>query len=249
MIKTGLNPVYNDQTEILIVGTFPSEKSLQAQQYYNNPRNKLWEIMSALLNVVELPSYQYKKKLETLFKYNIGLWDTVNTCEREGSLDKNIKNPIFNDFSRFNNLKIIVCNGGDSFKYASHCKISSTTTVKKVISSSPAAAIAFEKKFENWLNAIKGDTIQKHIPFKKKPDRSKKMSDNVTINKHIQDMLNKKGLDEVSAVEAAKWLDEVGILNDSTSRPGLPLRKRLRDGKIRNAEHRNGRFWFIHRMK
>jgi hypothetical protein len=72
------------------------------------------------------------------------------------------------------------------------------------------------------------------------------------INFYIQARLRRQGLDEVPAIEAATWLDEAGLLKDSGSRPGLPLRKLLRTGRIRGAiqrpETRYGR-WYIGRSE
>ena len=71
------------------------------------------------------------------------------------------------------------------------------------------------------------------------------------IIKKIDEYLEKNNLKEVKAVEAAEYLDKIGVLKDSKSRPGLPLRELLRDGLIPSAEYRikpgNKRgFWFIH---
>lgn len=71
------------------------------------------------------------------------------------------------------------------------------------------------------------------------------------IIKKIDEYLEKNNLNEVKAVEAAEYLDKIGVLKDSKSRPGLPLRELLRDGLIPSAEYRikpgNKRgFWFIH---
>lgn len=74
------------------------------------------------------------------------------------------------------------------------------------------------------------------------------MPDPEGIAAFLQRRLHQSGLDEVTAVEAAVWLDDAGVLKDSRTRPGLPLRELLRAGKIRHAEQRppfpNGR-WYI----
>ncbi len=72
------------------------------------------------------------------------------------------------------------------------------------------------------------------------------------VSRFIQDALRRRRLDEVTAVEAASWLDANGVLNDSASRPGLPLRNLLRARRIHGAEQRPatsyGR-WFIARSR
>ena len=81
------------------------------------------------------------------------------------------------------------------------------------------------------------------------PDRAIARVDD--INPCLQSRLRGQRRDEVSAVEAASWLDEAGVLKDSSSRPGLPLRKLLRAGRIQGAEQRppasHGR-WYIRRV-
>jgi hypothetical protein len=70
------------------------------------------------------------------------------------------------------------------------------------------------------------------------------------INAFLQDQLRKRARKEVTAVEAADWLDAAGLLNDSPHRPGLPLRNLLRAGLIEAAEQRPPRSygrWFIKR--
>lgn len=68
------------------------------------------------------------------------------------------------------------------------------------------------------------------------------------INDFLQENLRRKGLYEVSAVEAARWLNQAGLLRDSLSRPGLPLRKLLRDGKIVGQRQEPNKRWFIDRV-
>lgn len=75
------------------------------------------------------------------------------------------------------------------------------------------------------------------------------MSKHEIINAFIQDRLCHLGLNEVSAVDAAKWLDEAGVLRDSSIRPGLPLRKYLRKGVIVGSSQEGGRFWRIRLAK
>ncbi|MDF1543942.1 MAG: DNA-deoxyinosine glycosylase [bacterium] len=153
MIESGLNPIYDEKTAILIVGTFPSQKSLQSCEYYGNRLNHFWRILSAITGR-DLDQICYKKRIETLLSKKIGLWDTIKKCEREGSLDKKIKSPTFNSFTRFSGLRLIVCNGNDAYRYSSECRVSNSVTVRKVISSSPAAAVRIEKKISLWKSAL-----------------------------------------------------------------------------------------------
>lgn len=96
MIENILPPVVDGQTKVLIVGSMPGVQSLEKQQYYGNPRNHFWGIISELTE--EIVPEQYGERLALVKKHRIGLWDVIRECERVGSLDSNIKNEIPNDF-------------------------------------------------------------------------------------------------------------------------------------------------------
>ena len=74
------------------------------------------------------------------------------------------------------------------------------------------------------------------------------MPDINRIGAFIQKMLTQLGMSEVPAVEAARWLDEHNILRDSRNRPGMPLRRLLRDGRILGQRQVKGRWWYIDRI-
>ncbi len=98
---TGFAPIAEDDAVILILGSMPSQKSLEAQQYYAHPRNSFWYIISELFGGNKDQGYSKRKAL--LLHNKIALWDVLNSCQRKGSLDSSIKNGsiIVNDFNRF----------------------------------------------------------------------------------------------------------------------------------------------------
>ena len=98
-MKKAFLPIADNHSTILILGTMPGEKSLQLQEYYGNRGNQFWRIMFSIFNK-EL-SHDYNDKIALLKKHNIALWDVLQFCEREGSLDSNIKNEVPNDFIKF----------------------------------------------------------------------------------------------------------------------------------------------------
>ncbi|ATP42107.1 DNA-deoxyinosine glycosylase [Solibacillus sp. R5-41] len=116
-IENVLPPIVNQQTKILIVGSMPSQQSLEKQQYYGNPRNHFWPIIGEILKVV-IPK-DYDQRIQLLCKHHIGLWDSIQSCERKGSLDATIKNEIPNNFellfSQYPQIELILFNGGKSF--------------------------------------------------------------------------------------------------------------------------------------
>jgi len=86
MRKTGLPLVVDENTEILILGTLPSDASLAAGQYYANPRNDFWGLIGAALNQ-NFGGLPYEDKIAILKTHHIGLWDAYHTCRRPGSMD------------------------------------------------------------------------------------------------------------------------------------------------------------------
>ncbi|HWJ95305.1 MAG TPA: DNA-deoxyinosine glycosylase, partial [Telluria sp.] len=66
-------PVVDGRTRLLVLGSLPGEKSLQAQQYYANPRNQFWALMSAILGA-DLVTLDYPARLEALLHHGVGLW-------------------------------------------------------------------------------------------------------------------------------------------------------------------------------
>ena len=83
-------PIIDAQSEILILGSIPGVKSLEKQQYYGHPQNKFWKIIFELLN--EEFTDDYTQRIATISKHHIALWDVIDSCERKGSLDSEIRN-------------------------------------------------------------------------------------------------------------------------------------------------------------
>ena len=88
--RRGLAPVIDADARVLILGSFPSEASLAARQYYAHPRNHFWPILGTVLNepLVELP---YADRLSRIRAHRLAIWDTIVACERAGSLDAAIR--------------------------------------------------------------------------------------------------------------------------------------------------------------
>ncbi|MGE5694358.1 MAG: DNA-deoxyinosine glycosylase [Candidatus Sericytochromatia bacterium] len=99
-MPTGLPPVVDSRTRVLVLGSMPGEVSLAKHQYYGHPRNAFWRIMSDLIGFDASASYPCR--LEALLSAGIGLWDVLRYCERTGSLDSWIARETMevNDFDR-----------------------------------------------------------------------------------------------------------------------------------------------------
>ncbi|MGD0727972.1 MAG: DNA-deoxyinosine glycosylase [Spirochaetia bacterium] len=86
----GMPPIGSAQSRVLILGSFPSAISLEKGQYYGNGNNHFWDIMGLLLG--EPFPEEYQARLALLVRYRIAVWDVLASCERPGSLDKDISN-------------------------------------------------------------------------------------------------------------------------------------------------------------
>lgn len=156
--KTSFDPISNTETRILILGTLPSEISLEIGEYYAHPRNRFWKIISTITNNDLPPTYFDKKDL--LLKSKIGIWDVVHKANRKGSLDSAIQAEEPNDLDNFTanhkNLRLIAFNGTKSealfdkyFDRGNHLKYISLP------SSSPAnAGIDFDNICKLWRQIL-----------------------------------------------------------------------------------------------
>ncbi|WP_292010669.1 DNA-deoxyinosine glycosylase [Chryseobacterium sp.] len=150
-------PLIDSASEILILGSIPGVKSLEMQQYYAHPQNKFWRIISQLFN--EEFTEVYSERIQLLKKYHIALWDVIDSCERKGSLDSEIRNEEANQIGElleeYPNIKAIFCNGGKSYKNLQ--KILGKDFKLPVIllpSTSPLHTVSLEKKLEAWMRIL-----------------------------------------------------------------------------------------------
>ncbi|SMP21298.1 DNA-deoxyinosine glycosylase [Chryseobacterium profundimaris] len=150
-------PIIDDHSEIIILGSIPGVRSLQKQQYYGHPQNKFWKIIFELLN--EEFTEDYDQRIQILKKHHIALWDVIDSCERKGSLDSEIKNEEANQIEEllenYPNIQAIFCNGGKSYKnlqkiLGKNYKI----PVFLLPSTSPLHTVSFEKKLEEWKRIL-----------------------------------------------------------------------------------------------
>lgn len=156
--QVSFSPVIGNNTRLVILGSFPGVASLQAQQYYAYPRNQFWPIVGALLGEPDLIAYGYEDKLAFILANGVGLWDVYKACERQGSLDSNIRKGEANDLSLLldfaPDLKVIAHNGRASAGFMSKT-LALGVEVLALPSSSPAyASMRFEEKLKHWKQAF-----------------------------------------------------------------------------------------------
>lgn len=117
-VKHPIPPVYDKNSKILILGSFPSVKSREGCFFYHHPQNRFWKTLASVLEQPVPESIEEKKTF--LLKNHIAVWDTIASCTIEGSSDSSIKHVMPNDLSiilsEAPNLQIF-CNGAASHQY------------------------------------------------------------------------------------------------------------------------------------
>jgi TDG/mug DNA glycosylase family protein len=161
-MRTGLPPVVDDATRVLVLGSMPGDLSLQMQQYYAHPRNAFWRIMSDLVGFDAGSDYQ--ARLSGLRSAGIGLWDVLQSCERPGSLDAAIVRGSMeiNDFGAFfarnYGVRRVFFNGAKAeqvFLRLVAPNLGSPVTCVRLPSTSPAnAAVAYDVKLRAWRAVV-----------------------------------------------------------------------------------------------
>ncbi|MCA9393991.1 MAG: DNA-deoxyinosine glycosylase [Candidatus Omnitrophica bacterium] len=157
MKRSNLVPVVTRSTRILILGSMPSQQSLQKQQYYGNSQNHFWKIVGGVFEE-DFPE-DYARRLQRLRGLRVGLWDVIASCHRNGSsLDSAIKDARINDFGKFllqyRHLNVIGCNGGLAYRLFTRHVVTDVPVVK-LPSSSPAHAVPLQTKIAAWRRLLR----------------------------------------------------------------------------------------------
>jgi hypoxanthine-DNA glycosylase len=148
----GLAPVIAPDARVLILGSFPSEASLAAKQYYAHPRNHFWPILGAVLDepLAELP---YAERLARVKAHRIAIWDTIVACERPGSLDASIRNAERGEVRRIRrvapNLAAVCFNGQTAGRARPVWDEAGYATIV-MPSTSPAYTLPIDEKLARW---------------------------------------------------------------------------------------------------
>ena len=145
--------LYNENSKVLILGSFPSVKSREVSFFYSHPRNRFWKVIPALFGEEEPVTIEKKKEL--ILRRNLALWDSIHSCEITGSSDSSVKNVVPNDISKIiGNSKVskVFCNGALSHKmYMKYIFPDTKIEAVKLPSTSPAnAAYSLDKLIEEW---------------------------------------------------------------------------------------------------
>ena len=150
-------PIADADAEILILGSMPGRASLAAREYYAHPRNAFWRIAAELLKFDQ--DSPYAKRVQALKAARIALWDVLQSCTREGSLDARIENGVANDFRTFfrthRRIRRVFFNGAkaeSTFKRHVLPEIDgSALSFRRLPSTSPAnASMSPARKLRAW---------------------------------------------------------------------------------------------------
>ena len=165
MICRSFEPIYTPQARILIVGSMPSVKSLEQAQYYAHPRNAFWRILFDIFS--EPLTLDYERKKALIRGHGLALWDAAAICEREGSLDSDMHDVVYYDFSTLykvcTDIRTVLCNGATAHSLFLKSGYAGERRVVRMPSTSPAYTLPYEKKLALWkkeleANLIKGGT-------------------------------------------------------------------------------------------
>ncbi len=147
-----LEPVFDENSRVLVLGTMPSPKSRETGFYYNHPQNRFWKVMAALFDE-PLPQTNEEKRALAL-SHGIALWDVLASCTIEGAADGTIAECVPNDISRLLGkapIEAIFCTGAKATElYQRYCEAQTHRGCTRLPSTSPANASA---SLEDLINA------------------------------------------------------------------------------------------------
>lgn len=157
-INHNIEPLYDRNSRLLILGSFPSVKSREMRFFYGHPQNRFWKVISAVLQEETPTTIEEKRKM--LLAHHVALWDTIYSCDIIGSSDSSIKNVVPTDLRTVveqSKIQHIYCNGRTSGKYFEKYQQKTLGMMAEVLpSTSPAnAAFGLEKLTAIWSEALK----------------------------------------------------------------------------------------------
>ena len=156
MICKSFDPVFAPDAKMMIVGSMPSVKSLADAQYYAHPRNAFWPILFDIFG--QMPHNDYIRKMDLIRDNRLALWDAAACCYREGSLDSNMRDVVYNDFGALYaacpGIHTVLCNGGTAHTLFMKSGFAGDRRVIRMPSTSPAYTMPYEKKLAVWKETL-----------------------------------------------------------------------------------------------
>lgn len=154
-------PVFDENSRVLILGSFPSVKSREVSFYYGNPQNRFWRVLAALFGG-DVPSTVDEKRA-FLLSHGIALWDVIASCDIVGSDDSSIKNALPNDVKSLvakTRIERVFTNGGTANRlYRAHLEREVGIEAAALPSTSPAnASYSLMRLVDAWRAAGVGES-------------------------------------------------------------------------------------------
>jgi len=160
MIEHPFEPIYSENSSILILGSFPSVKSRDENFYYAHPQNRFWKLIAKIYDEKVPNTIEEKKNI--ILNNKLAIWDVIKSCDIVGSADNTIQNVEVNDVDKLvreSNIKSIIFNGKKAYnEYIKYNKMIKSVKYIELPSTSPAnAQYSFEKLYDIWYEALKGE--------------------------------------------------------------------------------------------
>lgn len=156
-IEHTIDPIFDENSKILILGTIPSPKSREQKFFYGHPQNRFWRVLSHILHY---PLPQNNDERRTLLINNhIALWDVLKSCYITGASDSSIKQPIANDISIITDkaeIQAIFTTGKKSFELYNKL-IFPQSGIKAIYLPSPSpanCAVSFDELCEQYSQIL-----------------------------------------------------------------------------------------------
>lgn len=177
-MRTGLPPARGPDPRVLILGSFPGDRSLAERQYYAHPRNRLWPALAAVLDLD--PRAAYEDRIATAHEAGIAFWDVLAACERRGSLDQaiipgtEVPSDLGSLIEAAPSLRAILLNGGsvarlfDRFQVPRAFWPDAGLAIEVMPSTSPAnAGVPTATVIARWAAAL-GEHLDRRLPARRR---------------------------------------------------------------------------------
>ena len=156
-VEHPFDPVWDRESKILILGSFPSVKSREQMFFYGHPRNRFWTVVSTLLGIETPVTTEEKRAM--LLNNRIALWDVIASCDIYGSADSSIKNAVPNDIGfiiKNSKIERIFTNGATADKlYKKYILPATGIEAMRLPSTSPAnAAKSVDELVKEWAITV-----------------------------------------------------------------------------------------------
>lgn len=158
-ITHGFEPIFDERSRVLVLGSFPSVLSRENRFYYGNPRNRFWRVVAEALGEAEPAPGDVEAKRGLLLRHGVALWDVIESCDVRGSSDASIRNVVPADVARITRVApigAVLCNGGTAGRLYRRWLEPVTGLPAEVLpSTSPAnAAWSAERLAGRWRAAL-----------------------------------------------------------------------------------------------